>query len=263
MKLNLLFLLRLKYIICGENMTINSEKNLLVVNLEILRPTQLACGWQEVEAKEWEILDLKLPKLKSFLKNHPIPVVAGPNGKMYLIDRHHMGLALIRLADRWDWEERGEKKTNPYKNCHVQIVLDHSKDVMSKDEFYKKLEKDGMLHPFDEYGQRVEIRDIPMSLADLKNDPYRALAGLARKAGAFEKSTMPYAEFKWADYFRNKIPSTLIKSNIQGALSLALDLAINVEAENLPGYTGVKALGLKVNLTTFNEPTKSKANKLK
>lgn len=227
------------------NDSIKKQKDLFLVNLEKLRPTQLACGWQEVEAKEWEILNLKRTKLKTFLKEHPIPVVAGPNGKMYLIDRHHMGLAMLRLADRWDWEEKDNTKPNPYQKCYVQIVLDYSKENMLKEDFYKKLEEKGMLHPYDEHGKRVDIHDIPMSLADLKNDPYRALAGFARKAGAFMKSKTPYAEFEWADYFREKIPAKLIKSNIQGALSLALDLAIKPAAKNLPGYTGKKAVGLK------------------
>lgn len=222
------------------------KEDLIVVDLEKLRPTQLACGWQEVEAKEWEILNIKRGKLDNFLKKHSIPVVAGPNGKMYLVDRHHMGLAMLRLSDRWDWEERDNKKENPYNQCFVKIIKDYSKEKMTKEEFYKKLENDGMLHPYNEKGERVDIRDIPMSLADLRDDPYRALAGFARKAGAYKKSTTPYSEFKWADYFRPLIPVKMIKSNIQGAISIALDLAVKPEAKNLPGYTGIKAPGLTV-----------------
>ncbi len=220
------------------------KTNLIKVDLEKLRPTQLACGWQEVEAKEWEILSLKRDKIESFLKKKPIPVVAGPNGKMYLVDRHHMGLALLRISDRWEWEEKDT--VNPYDKCYVKIVSDYSKEKMTKEEFFEKLEADGMLHPFNENGERVDIHFIPRTLADLKDDPYRALAGFARKSGAYKKSQTPYSEFKWADYFRVQIPVDYIKSNIQGALSLALDLAVKKEAKSLPGYTGVKAIGLQV-----------------
>lgn len=228
-------------------MAIEKNKNQLIeVELEKLRPTQLACGWQEVEAKEWEILNLKRTKLEIFLKKNAIPVVAGPNGKMYLVDRHHMGLAILRLADRWDWEEKNNENKNPYNHCFVKVIADYSNENMSKNDFYKKLEADGMLHPFNEKGVRVDIHDIPVSLSDLRNDPYRALAGFTRKAGGYNKSPIPYSEFKWADYFRNRIPESLIKSNIQGALSIALDLAMNAEAKNLPGYTGLKASGLTI-----------------
>lgn len=159
-----------------------AKKNKLIkVELEKLRPTQIACGWQEVEAKEWEIINIKRDKLEIFLKKNEIPVVAGPNEKMYLVDRHHMGIALLHLADRWDWEEKTTDNKNPYSHCFVKIIADYSKVNINKNDFYKKLEEDGMLHPFNERGIRVNINDIPISLSDVRNDPYRALAGLQEK----------------------------------------------------------------------------------
>ena len=235
----------------------------IACDIEKLRPTQLACGFQEVEAKQWEILRFKRDELEHWLKRHPIPVVAGPDGKMYLIDRHHMGLALLRLADRWNWEHRSQSSApNPYETCFVKVKIDMSARRLSKEEFFAELENAGCLHPYDENGQRCGPESIPRTLADLRNDPYRALAGFARKAGGFSKSPQPYSEFRWAGFFRDKIPSALIASNLHLALAMALDLCCSPQAAALPGYTGLRAPGLDIADSDLENPAQALARQL-
>ena len=93
------------------------------------------------------------------------------------------------------------------------------------------------MHPFNERGQRVAFSDIPTSVAKLKDDPYRSLAGLARDAGAFAKDLTPFSEFLWADFFRSKISKKSI-SDLNESLKLAIKVAKNKEASYLPGWAG-------------------------
>ncbi len=37
-------------------------------------------------------------KLQKFLKNNPIPCVRAPNGRLYLIDHHHLLMALYKCG---------------------------------------------------------------------------------------------------------------------------------------------------------------------
>lgn len=205
--------------------------------LEDMRPTQASVGLQEVEAKEWEILNIPKEDLKNWLEKKPIPAVLSPDSKMYLIDHHHLGLALFRLSERYSYEHPHSKKDNPYTHCAFTIVKDFSKTELTHDEFFKCLESINMLHPYNEKGLKISVAELPKHIADLKDDPYRSLAGFVRKSGGFQKSTAPYTEFKWADYFRDKIPEDLIKNDIQGAIAKAnILIKKDPKCKELSGY---------------------------
>ena len=59
-----------------------------------LRPTQITVGMREVKAKQksWQQSDKK--KKAEFLGRHMIPVIRGPKDRLYVIDHHHLSLAL-------------------------------------------------------------------------------------------------------------------------------------------------------------------------
>src|SRR5205807_7606693 len=64
------------------------------VSIDALRPTQITVGMREVEDKRKRLHKQKLPKIGKFLGNHMIPVVLGPKKRHYIIDHHHLVLAL-------------------------------------------------------------------------------------------------------------------------------------------------------------------------
>jgi hypothetical protein len=74
----------------------------------------------------------------------------------------------------------------------------------------------------------------------LKDDPFRSLAGELRRAGGFAKDTTPFSEFLWVDFFRRKIKRKKIEADFAGAMVQALLLARSQEAEYLPGWCGPK-----------------------
>ena len=75
----------------------------------------------------------------------------------------------------------------------------------------------------------------------LKDDPFRSLAGELRRAGGFAKDTTPFSEFLWADFFRRKIKRKAVEADFAAAMEQALRLARSEEAEYLPGWCGTKA----------------------
>jgi len=106
---------------------------------------------------------------------------------------------------------------------------------MSMPLFWRAMEAEGLCHFYDGNGKRIQV--LPKTLDNLQDDPYRSVAGLARKAGAFEKVDVPYTEFKWADFLRSRIPvAAITMSQLDQAIAQAAQLARSPEAEGLPGY---------------------------
>jgi hypothetical protein len=210
-------------------------------SIDAMRPTQCAVGYIEVNLKMQELRERaqKNGNLEKYLKGHPIPAVLGPDGRMYLTDHHHMGLALVKLATEWDAGDN-PAASNPFRACCFQIVKDLSgRYDLTMMQFFAKMEAHHLSHPFDGQGQRVS--SIPKYLSDLVDDPYRSLAGLARKAGAYDKVDLPFTEFKWADYLRGKVSIALIrKESLAQAIHAAVILAHQPAAAALPGFHGVR-----------------------
>jgi hypothetical protein len=219
-----------------------------------MRPTQCAVGFLEVGLKMLELRERaqKSGSLEKYLKGHPIPAVRGPDGRMYLTDHHHMGLAMVKLANEWDASEQPAAK-NPYRSCSFQIFNDLSvEEEMSMQQFFAWMESHQLSHPFGGQGQRLSA--IPKYLTELVDDPYRSLAGLARKAGAFEKVDIPFAEFKWADYLRDKVDSKLIcKEQVAHAIQQAVALAREPGASDLPGFRAAKTVAELPSLVEIQE----------
>ena len=199
-----------------------------VILLAKLKPTQITVGMKQVELKREQICKLaKNPEeLTEFLLDRPIRVVLGPGGDAYVIDHHHLALALIR-----------EK----HQSAPMQVDADYSK--LSVEDFWKKMEEMKYMHPHDADGKPRPTSEIPATIEGLVDDPYRSLAGFARNAGAFKKVRIPFAEFEWADYFRTRISKEIVTQHFDKAVKLAAALAASDEAKDLPGYHGSKKQG--------------------
>ena len=195
--------------------------HVIQVKLADLLPTQGAIGYVEVSQKraEWQLLSLK--KRQDLIAQHWFPSVFGPQQRYYIVDHHHLGMALI---------EEGQET--------VQLTVLKDLSWLDLDTFWRTMEFHQWVHPYDEAGKRIGFDQLPSRVAELKDDPYRSLAGLARKAGAFAKDISPYSEFLWADYFRRSIGRQQLKQSMAAALDLALELARHPEASYLPGWVG-------------------------
>ncbi len=73
---------------------------------------------------------------------------------------------------------------------------------------------------------------------DLKDDPFRSLAGELRRMGGFAKDTTPFSEFIWADFLRRRINRNVAKDDFDRALEQGMKLAKSAQANYLPGWCG-------------------------
>jgi hypothetical protein len=94
------------------------------------------------------------------------------------------------------------------------------------------------MHPFDADGRRRHYEDIPKSMVDLVDDPFRSLAGELRRAGGFAKDTTPFSEFLWADFLRRRMKRKNVEADFDRAIERALQLAKSTDADYLPGWCG-------------------------
>lgn len=197
------------------------KSKLLSVPLEELRPTQMAVGMRAVDAKREKVerRARNNRKLRRFLEDRPIPAVRGPNDDLFIIDHHHLSLALLKS----DVEE-----------AFVTVVGDLSH--LPRKRFLHKMAGLGLLHAYDGHGRAVPPTKLPERLDDLRSDPYRDLAWSVRGAGGFAKTGKPYAEFRWADFFRTRIPRSTVRRDFDYAHDRAMWLARSREAARMPGY---------------------------
>jgi len=197
------------------------EPVLKPVNISDLRPTQITVGLREVNEKRKGWREKKGKKAEEFLGKHMIPVILGPSDRHYIIDHHHLARALH--------EEN-------VKDVLVTVVGDLS--MVDRDTFWTVLDNRNWMHPFDDKGRRRGYKDIPKSVRDLIDDPFRSLAGELRRAGGFAKDTTPFSEFLWADFLRRRIKRKLIELDFDRALIAAMKFSKSQEAIYLPGWCG-------------------------
>jgi hypothetical protein len=197
------------------------EPRLTEVSILDLRPTQITVGMREVQSKRQHWRDMGKGKTGAFLGKHMIPVILGPKERHYVIDHHHLALAL---------HEEGVKE--------VAVTVVANLSQLAIDAFWVVMDNKSWMHPFDSKGRRCDYEDIPKSIADLIDDPFRSLAGELRRAGGYAKDTTPFSEFLWADFLRRRIKRTLVEKDFSRSIEKALQLAKSKDANYLPGWCG-------------------------
>ena len=202
-------------------MTIVREPLIAAVAIGDLRPTQITVGMREVATKRKRWRELGAKKDEKFLGKHIIPVVLGPKQRPYVVDHHHLARAL---------HDEGVKE--------VAITVGNNLSGLDRDAFWTVMDNRNWMHPYDAEGVRRPYRDIPKTVAELVDDPFRSLAGELRRAGGFAKDTTPFSEFLWADFLRRRVKRKLVEQDFDHAVEAALQLAKSQEAGYLPGWCG-------------------------
>ena len=198
-------------------------RNVVLVRAKLaqLRPTQFSVGYAEVELKAAEWKKLKKKERQQVLESHVFPAVLGLEGAYYIVDHHHLGIALI---------EQGLKE--------VWVTKLDDLSWLEPAIFWRTMEFRSWTHPYDHRGRRRDFADMPRKLIRLQNDPYRSLAGLVRMAGGYAKDLAPFSEFLWADFFRPRVSARLIAEERVRATRMGVKLARSNDACYLPGWIG-------------------------
>jgi hypothetical protein len=191
------------------------------VAISDLRPTQITVGMREVKEKRKHWRGAHGKKAGKFLGKHMIPVIRGPKDRYYIIDHHHLALAL---------HEEGVK--------HVAITVIANLGKLDRDAFWVVMDNRNWMHPFGDDGRRRHYKDLPKSVDELIDDPFRSLAGELRRAGGFAKDTTPFSEFLWADFLRRRMKRKAVETDFSHAIEKALQLAKSPDANYLPGWCG-------------------------
>ena len=187
-----------------------------------LRPTQMTVGMIEVKEKRKRWRETKSAKKQAkSLGKHMIPVVKGPDERYYVVDHHLLGRAL---------HDEGVK------DILVTVIGDLT--MVQRDAFWGVMDNKRWVYPYDAKGEHRHFSDIPKSVTELKDDPFRSLAGELRRAGGFAKDTTPFSEFLWADFLRRRLSRKNVDADFAKAMEKAMALAKSPAAVYLPGWCG-------------------------
>jgi hypothetical protein len=200
------------------------DSSLFEVPLAALHPTQITVGLEEVEDKRKDWSRLRPGERAARMREELFPVVRGPGGRLYVLDRHHTALAMTL--------EGGIEQ--------VQAGLVKDLSDLDPPAFWIYLDHFSWVHAYDAKGRRRPFDDIPQRFVDMQDDPYRSFAGRVRDAGGFSKPAEPFQEFLWANFLRERIPAKAIREDRRAALRKAVALARSKDARHLPGWSGKK-----------------------
>jgi len=199
-----------------------NSSQLVKTTLKHLHPTQITVGMIAVKTKMagWKALPAK--KREECLRSQWFPAVKGPHDRYYITDHHHVGLALRKSGVK-----------------HVQLIVQKDLSSLEPKAFWMAMDHHNWVHPYNAKGQRDDFSAIPKTLDDLEDDPFRSLADHVEKLGGYAKTSMAYAEFLWADYFRERIRIDDTREGWENAVAAAMALTHEKDAQSLPGWSGV------------------------
>jgi hypothetical protein len=197
---------------------------LIKAKLNEVHPTQLTVGFATVDAKVQKWKGMSATKREAYLSECCIPAIRAPDGEFYIVDHHHLGLALLKSQIK-----------------HARILLLKDLSSLRAEDFWMAMDHYNWVHPYNAKGRREKFSAIPTKLIDLSDDPYRSLVDEVHQQGGFATTAMLYAEFLWADYFRQRLK---IQKNAAWSSTLtdAMVLAKHSDAKALPGWCGVDTM---------------------
>lgn len=188
-----------------------------------IHPTQFVVGMREVEAKAAKLQEKDSAQLEKTLEKKFAPGVFGPNSQIYITDRHHLARELVEIG---------------YGQILVSIEADYSN--LSVDKFWAQMASKNWDYLYDQNGQGpLDPKLLPARIDQMKDDPYRSLVWAVEDKNGIGKSSVPFFEFIWDQFFRKqniKIGPT--DADFNEAVDQAVKLALSPAAKNLPGYVG-------------------------
>ncbi|SAK58299.1 chromosome partitioning protein ParB [Caballeronia fortuita] len=191
------------------------------LRIDDLHPTQVTHGERQIRQKAASYRALSAHDLEMAIAEKPIAIVLGPHGEPYVIDHHHVVCALSRIGVK-----------------DVPFVLVRDLSSLSRAAFWLTLENHAWVFPYDANGRRLAFKDMPVRMWDAVDDAFRSLAAFVRNAGGYEKTDVPLADFRWADFFRAQCPRPDDDAQFDALLPRAIELARSDAAEGLPGFIG-------------------------
>ncbi|MDE2143081.1 MAG: hypothetical protein KGJ84_11790 [Elusimicrobia bacterium] len=191
------------------------------------KPMQIPAGMYEVQQKARKLRDMKDKDAEKWLKENSVPVVEDYKGRLRPVDHHHEARAA--------WEA---DQDDIYTHRYLDDALHRRIKALSKDEFYAVTRAMGLFYDRDQFGAGPhDPNHLPEDVRGLADDPFRSVAWQVRKRGGYEKTSVPFAEFRWAEFFRARLKTYPTRADFEKSVTEALAVAHDPAARGLPGYT--------------------------
>ena len=202
----------------------DESTELLEVAIANLHPTQWCIGLAEVWARQVDFSSESPQERLAYLKRKPVPLVRSGLGDLWMVDRHH------RL--------RGLLGIDPEAKAWGYLIADLSSSESS--EVLGFLQRQGWMYLYDGRGVGPRLAsDLPQSLMDLEDDPYRSLVWKLKQEGAIKpQRQIPYHEFRWGAWLRRRPLPPFSSRQLEPALAPARRLVCSQAAAGMPGWRG-------------------------
>lgn len=191
-----------------------------------LKPMQISAGMLEVQDKAKDLRAMKSKELESWLKERSVPFIEDYKGRKRPVDHHHEARAA--------WEaNQDEIYTHRYLDDELHARL----KALPRDQFYAVTRAMGLFYDRDQFGAGPhDPNHLPEDVRSMADDSFRSVAWQVRKRGGYDKTSVPFAEFQWAQHFRERVKTYPTRADFEAAVVEALKLAHDTAARNLPGW---------------------------
>lgn len=196
-----------------------------------LRPTQFDYGLPRVRYLQKKLAAMSFEEVQHYLDQHPIPVVIGPNGDYFMVDRHHTLRALAESQ-----EVLIENFSSKANELVLKLVVLEDKSNLNEGEFYRQMLEESLLYPYRK-SNLMDVEHLPKQVLDLQKDYFRGLVWLLKKAQVIDENKIPFSDFIWASKLReikHTDETVWTKNQVRSHLENFFD---NYEKfRDLPGY---------------------------
>ncbi|OUR99785.1 hypothetical protein A9Q84_01795 [Halobacteriovorax marinus] len=214
----------MKVLILSLLLSFTTQAELSFIGLNKLHPGQFAIGKAVIAKKIKEVEKaFKKGKIKKYLKKKWAPVVLGPDRMYWLLDRHHTSYSILK-----------SDIPQLHKGLYVELLADWSH--LNFNDFKERMISKKYVYLLGVDFEEGDFFDLPKSLVELNDNPFRSLAYYARKKGCFAKVKVPFLEFLWGQFFYD-LGVEIENGNFEAPIKKALKLCHQSSASKLPGYT--------------------------
>ncbi|MGB0453263.1 MAG: ParB/Srx family N-terminal domain-containing protein [Bacteriovoracaceae bacterium] len=200
-----------------------------------VHPTQHVIGIPRIIVFKNEILKSDQDGILEILADKPIPYILGPDGKKWILDRHHTLYTLQKIYPKL--QKRKDLDVSKFQMTY-KMLGDYSD--LSQDEFIEKMKSRKFIYPVKQNSE-TDYHNLPKKLKKLDFDFYRGLAWLVRKSKAIKKVQIPYFEFIWAQALKKKFQYEEFEfneTNVREAIRYAMSDTDG--QDKLPGWRPFK-----------------------